>query len=266
MRQHEITAELSHSQTVHSGECRCFRVVHNEAWLHIDAHRQAVFLAELPGEHALARVGAHADQSVPAQVDDLLRPAMSGEVGRRGADQRRHGQKQSSDVLVLGQDAAADREIEAVRHEISEVVRELESQCQFRVHGEEVGQQREDVLPTERRGCSHSQRAADRLALLLKKRRRVRQRFDGARAAIEKTRPFGRKADLPRRPLEQPRAELVLKAADVLADRGRRDAQGARGSREAAATGCLNKGLDQPQVYAGTVKSRLQMMSMSLVF
>ena len=159
---------------------------------------------------------------MPLQRGERVRLALAVEIARRCAEHAMHRREPFRHQARILQVGDADGEVEALRHHVDEGVGERQVERDLRIGGQEIdemrrhmhapegGRRRDPQEPPRRRGAPRHPGL-----------RLVDRGEDGDDALVEALARFGQR-QLPRRALQQPRAQPLLQALDPLRHDGRR--------------------------------------------
>ena len=183
-----------------------------------------------------------------AQVVRRARLAVGREVGGGRAGDEVDLRDAPRDEAALLEAADAQRHVDALGDEVHDPVVQPQVEFDRRVAPRELGQRRQQQVATEGHRHVHAQPA-------LRLRARAPQRFLGVRELVEDAAralqvvaALGGEADLARRAVEQPRAEVLLERRDVGAGRRTRDVEFVGGLGEGAAFGHAGEDADGGQL------------------
>ena len=157
-----------------------------------------------------------------------------GQVGRRGAKQPAIRRDVLRDDARVRRCAEADADVEGVVRERRRIHRQLQLHLDLRVLADEAGDQRRHVDAPEPQRRVHPQQALRRGLGHAKQLLHVVDLAEDAAGMLQVELALGSEAHAPRGPVHEGQADPRLHQRQVLAHRGRRDAQLARGGTQAA--------------------------------
>lgn len=199
------------------GVFQAFQIV--VAQVAVDGHPD---LGSFPvGQAPVAVVGEQvAEAAVQGQVLGRLGRAVGGQVGGGGAEvafQLQQGAGHGVFGRGLGQ---AQGQVDAVGHQVHQLVGEYQLTFQARVFLDHGRQQGGDVAAAEGQGGADAQHALGRFAQVAQGQFGAVHRFQGAAGVLEEDFAGGGQAEAAGGPLEQALAEGSFQVADLLADLG----------------------------------------------
>lgn len=177
------------------------------------------------------------------QLGRLARAAVALDIGARRAEDPAQAQQVARDRILRRPRGHAQREVDAVVHQVDQAVGEHQLDLQPGVRRRDDGQQGRDEVTPEGERRAHPQRAARALAEVAHRDLAAVHGLQCARRVAQEHLPGGGEDEPPGGALEEGGAEAAFELGDLLADLGTRAAERARRGRHAAALDHANEAL-----------------------